>query len=220
MQDLFYILKFWNEVYTPLVSNNEVKHLMILCKIQYSDSDNLTYKTLGPLRRVEYKDLDLFINYLMDRLGIIIDSYSPQSISKIIFTYVIKEGSISNQDRLLLKDLTDKTLPSHDFNKIKLPISMNPSDYGQIVVSSLVDKITRFVVSSNKMIFQIDVSLNNLINKVRILGSSDLTWIDTKISDDCFKREIGKTTIYFLDGEIILQKKELNAKSFRKLKHR
>jgi len=95
---------------------------------------------------------------------------------------------------------------------------MNPSDYGQIIINSVIENFTRFIVSNNKIIFQIDESLDNIVNKVRILGSSDLTWIDTKISDDCFKREIGKTTIYFLDGEIILQKKELNAKSFRKLK--
>ena len=34
-----YVTRFWNEVFLPLVSNNEVKHLMILCKVKYSDSN-------------------------------------------------------------------------------------------------------------------------------------------------------------------------------------
>jgi hypothetical protein len=215
-----YITRFWNEVYASLISNNEEIHLMILCKVQYSDNEDteLGYKTLGPLRRVEFKDKDLFINYLTERLGILIESYNSQSVSKIVFTYVVKEGLISNDDRLLLQDLTNKELASHEFNKIKLPISMNPSDYGKVLGTTVFDKFTRFITTTNKRVFQIDVSLDNLINTVTILGSSDLSWIDTKISNDSFKREIGKSTIYFLDGEIILQKKELNAKSFRRLR--
>ena len=51
---------------------------------------------------------------------------------------------------------------------------------------------------------------------------SDFKWTDTLIADpDCsFKREIGKTTIYFLDGQIILQKLELASKSFKKSRNR
>jgi|SRR5580692_10896413 hypothetical protein len=217
-----YVTRFWNEVFAPLVSNNELKHLMILCKVQYSDNDlnnSSLYKTLGPLRRAEYKDLDLLTDFLCERLGILIDSYNSQTVSKIMFTYIVKEGEISSKDRLLLQDLTDKKLPSHDFNKIKLPISMNPSDYGKVLAKTVIDNMTRFIVTSNKRVFQFDITLDNLINYVTILGSSDLKWIDTKLSDNSFKREIGKTTIYFFDGEIILQKKVLNAKTFRRLRN-
>jgi hypothetical protein len=218
-----YITRFWNEVYAPIVPNNEVKHLMVLCKVQYSGSDSndsRLYKTLGPLRRVGFEDKDLFIDYLVERLGILIESYNPQSISKIVFTYVIKEGGVSTNDRALLQDLTDKDLPVHVFNKIKLPISMNPGDYGKVLVSSIVGGFTRYIVTSNKRIFQIDVSLNKLINNVVILGLSDLRWTDTLLADGTIKREIGKTTLYFLDGEVILQKKELNAKSFKRFRRR
>jgi len=212
-----YISKFWLNVFSPLVKD-EIKHLMILCKIQYSDESN-TYKTLGPLRRVEHKDLDLFIDYLTSRLGILIESYEPNSVSKIIFTYVVRKGEITTSDRVLLQDLSNKDLPFHEFNKIKLPISMNPADYGTLLLSNLMDGFTRFISTTNKRIFQIDVSLDQKINKVTILGTSDLKWIDTKINDSCFKREIGKATLYFFDGELILQKQQLNAKTFRKLKH-
>jgi hypothetical protein len=72
------------------------------------------------------------------------------------------------------------------------------------------DGFTRYICSLNNKIFQIDISLDQTINKVTILGSSDLNWIDVKIDDHSFKREIGKSTIYFLDGEIVLQKLQLN----------
>jgi hypothetical protein len=162
----------------------------------------------------------LLINYFTERLGILIDSYNPQVFSQIVFTYVIKKGEISSDDRLLLQDLSDKSLPYHEFNKIKLPISMNPLDYGTVLTNTIVNNLTRFITTTNKRIFKIDQTLDKMINYVTILGTSDLKWIDTKLSDNSFKREIGKTTIYFLDGEIILQKKELNFKSFRRFRSR
>jgi hypothetical protein len=185
---------------------------MILCKVQYSDTglgNSNSYKTLGPLRRVEHKDLDLFINYLTERLGILIDSYNPTVKSKIIFTYIIKEGEISSSDRLLLQDLSDKKLPFYEFNKIKIPVSMNPSDYGTVLADKVVNNLTRYIITNNKRVFQIDVSLDQMINYVTILGASELKWIDTKLSDYAFKREIGKSTIYFLDGEIIIKKQTI-----------
>ena len=72
------------------------------------------------------------------------------------------------------------------------------------------------IITDNKKVFEIDISLDGLINKVTVLGASDLKWTDTKLSEG-FKREIGKSTIYFMDGEAILRKQLLPAKPFRKL---
>ena len=62
-----------------------------------------------------------------------------------------------------------------------------------------------------------------MVNKVTILGAIDLSWTDTKLANDLgdnttFKREIKKSTIYFIDGEIILRKQILNAKPFKNFK--
>lgn len=160
----------------------------------------------------------MFTSYLSERLGILIDSYQSQTFNKIVFTYVVKEGKITKSDRLLLQDLSDKSIPFHEFNKIKLSISMNPSDYGTILANTIIDNITRVIVTSNKRVYQFDISFDQIINHVTILGSSDLKWIDTKLSDVSFKREIGKTTLYFFDGELMLQKKVLNAKTFKKVR--
>jgi hypothetical protein len=216
-----YVLQFWNEVFdqTNQGPSENVKHLMVLCKVKYSETEvESGYRTLGPLRRVEFKDLDLFIEYLSGRLGILTDSYDSNSISEILFTYIIKQGEVSEKDRLLLQDLSDKEIPFHEFNKISLPVSMDPANYGSIRGKTQIDEDTRYFVRKGNRVYEIDVTLDQLINKVSIVGASDFKWTDTKISDDLFKREIGKATYYFLAGEIVLVKRQIPAKPFSKMR--
>ena len=176
---------------------------------------------MGPLRRVEFSDMELFVAYLTERLSILIDSYESQAIDSLIFTYIVKKGKITSKDRVLLKDTSsNKDLTFHEFNKIKLPISMNPNDYGILLSQSVVDGFNRYITTLNKKVFQIDQTLDLLVNNVTILGGSELKWTDTIVNDDgTFKREIGKSTIYFLDGIALLQKQILAAKAFRRFRH-
>ena len=211
-----FIQKFWNEEYTTIIKDEVKKHLMILVKVEFTD-ETQGYRTLGHLRSVNFNDKDQFIAYLVERLGILNDSYTSISISKITFTYIIKEG-VASGTRTLLKNMDDKVSTTHRFNNINLPITMNPSEYGKILAQTIIDGFTRFIVLNNNKTFQIDVSLDNLINNVTLLGASDLNWVDTFVSDGCFKREIGKSTIYFLEGVEILRKQTLGAKPFRRLK--
>lgn len=213
-----YVSKFWDDVFSTINQND--KHLMVLCKVKYSEAAGATgYRTLGPLRRINFDDKDLFIEYLVGRLGILIESYTSNSVSEIIFTYVIKDGLATNKDRALLEDLSDKEVTFHEFNKIKLPVSMDPADYGSIRGKELIDGYTRYFVRSNNRVYEIDVSLDKLTNKVSIIGSSGLEWIDTKLMEG-FKREVGKATFYFLDGELTLVKRQLPAKPFTRLRNK
>ena len=209
-----FIKRFWDEVYSQ-ISNINNKHLMILVKVQYSDSE-LGYRTLGHLRRVNFEDKNLFIDYIVERLSILNDSYTSLSLSDITFTYIIRDG-LAKETNIQLTELENKNLTWHRFLNLNLPISMNPSEYGIIVSKSNIEGYTRYIVRDIKKIFQIDVSIDQLINNVTLFGVSDLKWTDTKLSD-VFKREINKSTIYFLDGEIILRKQILNAKPFSKVK--
>jgi hypothetical protein len=208
-----YVSKFWHDVYSPIKDNH---HLMLICRLEYSDKE-LGYKTLGPLRRVNYSDKALFIEYLTERLGIIVDSYTSLAISHITFSYIVKKGISTDQDRKLLQDLSENTVTDHRFNNLKLPITMNPAEYGKILTKEILDSFTRYIVTSRNLIFQIDVSLDRLINNVKILGASELSWVDIKLSEG-FKREIGKSTIYFFGGDIVLRKQLLPAKPFKSLK--
>ena len=55
--------------------------------------------------------------------------------------------------------------------------------------------VTRFVVEGSKgHIFVIDQSLDLTNNQVRITGAMDLSWVDTKIEDNLFVRELYKNT--------------------------
>jgi len=66
---------------------------------------------------------------------------------------------------------------------------MDPSAFGTIRGNTTNEKgDTRYFVISkdSDKIYEIDISKNKLINKVTILESSNLTWIDTKINDNYF----------------------------------
>jgi len=141
-------------------------------------------------------------------------------ITEISFTYVIKDGAVSQNERLLLEDISDKDITFHEFNKIKLPVSMNPADYGTIRGETLMGDLTRYFIRKGNKVYEMDVSQDKTINKVSIVGASDLNWVDTKLADDLFKRELGKTTIYFLNGEQVLIKRLIPAAPFTRLKQK
>jgi hypothetical protein len=210
-----FINKFWNEVFSKIIKLDSKQHLMILVKVEITEEQG--YRTLGHLRSVNFNDKDQFINYLVERLSILNDSYTSISISKITFTYIIKEG-LATGTRKLLTNLEDKVFNTHRFNNMNLPVTMNPSEYGEILATFSIEGFTRYIVKNITRTFKIDVSLDNLINNVTLFGVSDLKWIDTFVSDGCFKREIQKSTIYFLDGVEILRKQTITGKPFKNLK--
>lgn len=56
---------------------------------------------------------------------------------------------------------------------------MDPSEFGNLVTKpAIYETFTRYIVNFNKKLFQIDVSLNNLVNQVAVLGASDLKKVD------------------------------------------
>jgi hypothetical protein len=111
-----YINKFWNDVFSQIKSGN---HLWLMCKVNFTEAEQ-GYKTLGHLRRVNFTDKELFIEYLSERLGILSDAYISGSISEITFSYIIQEGLASKKDRQLLQDLTDKPTATHRFNNYNI----------------------------------------------------------------------------------------------------
>jgi len=210
------ITNFWNDIFTSI---KDSKHLMLMVKVEFNEGE-LGYRTLGDLRRVNYSDKELFVEYLQNRLGLLTESYSVQPISKITFSYIIKEG-LTIDNRRLLQDLSDKSLTTHRFNNLNLPITMNPSDYGTVLIDNYIqingESYHRYIVESGTRSYIIDINSDNNVNKVRIQGAADLSWVDTKISEGIFMINIGKSIIYFMGGEKVLRKKLLSAKPFRKV---
>jgi len=217
-----FINNFWSDIFNNI---KDTSYLMLMCKVQFTNEE-MGHRTLGHLRKVNYEDKELFIDYLTERLGLLNDSYMTHSILNISFSYIIKPGKCTDKNRALLQDLSDKNITAHSFNNMKLPISMDPRDYGKVLIlNNLIlenDKlIYRSIVELGTKTFKIDISKDLMVNTVKIQGAADLEWVDTRLSSDIedsttFKREIKKSTIYFMDGVKVLRKQQLNAKPFRK----
>ena len=91
---------------------------------------------------------------------------------------------------------------------------MDPAKFGSVTISMGEGKIKKYFVQNGSKSFVLDVATTT--NKVHLLGAANIKWTDTKISEDTFKREIGKNIFYIRGGEIIVKSKELNAKPFSK----
>ena len=211
-----YINRFWSDIFSKIKNN---KHLMLMCKVQYLNSD-LGYRTLGDLRSVNFDDKELFTNYLVQRLGLLNEEYTTYPVTKISFSFFIKSGlATESKNNLMSPEI--KTSTVHNFNNLSLPITMLPSEYGDIISQSvhIVNdvKINRFIIVNGGRTYQIDSSLDKLVNKVKILDSTGTTWTDTSISEDVIRRDIGKSAIYFMAGVKILRKRVLPSKAFSRL---
>jgi hypothetical protein len=173
------------------------------------------YRSLGHLRCVNHNEQEQFTDYLSERLTYLNESYSSNSLNKIHFSYIVKDGLAPDNSRRLLQPITESKLNFHRFNNLELPVSMVPSDFGAIISISKHETFTRHIVTNGPRIYQIDISLDELVNNVSILGSVQLSWTDTKLTFDVgFKRDIGKSTKYFIDGVNVLNKQVLFSKAF------
>jgi len=82
--------------------------------------------------------------------------------------------------------MNEKVSATHSFNNMNLPVSMDPRDYGTILVDNYVqvdgNSLHRFIVSNGSRTYRIDISDDN-VNHVTILGNIDLSWVDTRVSN-------------------------------------
>jgi hypothetical protein len=121
-----YISKFWDDIFSPLILKGADKHLMVLCKVAYNQPKfdiNPAYRTLGYLKTVNHSDKELYQEYLSNRLDHLNDSYTTNSLSEIMFSYIERKGEATG-NRALLQDVSDKSLTTHRFNNLNLPTNI------------------------------------------------------------------------------------------------
>jgi hypothetical protein len=203
-----YITMFWNDIFSPLVIKGADKYLMIMVKVSFDTPKfDYAFRSLGHLRSVNHSEKEQFTDYLSERLTYLNEAYTSNPINKIHFSYIERDGFAPEDSRRLLQDVSDVKLPYHRFNNLELPVSMNPLDYGVLLASTQFESFTRYIINNGPKNYQIEVSLDGLVNNVTLLGAIDLKWTDTKLPRDIgFMREIGKSTKYFLDGVNVLNK--------------
>lgn len=161
-----------------------------MVKVKYT-SEELGYKTLGDMRRVNFADKALFIEFLFERLGLLEASYSGTPFDLLIIDYIVRDG-VASGDRILLNQPVYQ-VTAHGYNNFNLPLTMNPNEMGEIISQSQVSEvITRYVVKNNTNIFIVDVSEGGKINHVELAGAADIKWVDTEVDFNTFKRVIGK----------------------------
>ncbi len=49
------------------------------------------FATIGTLQRLNVNDLEYYIEYLMERLGIIIEDYEQVKVTRVIFSYASRD---------------------------------------------------------------------------------------------------------------------------------
>lgn len=160
-----YIDKFWTDIFSHIHRDDSPKHLYILCKVLFTERD-MGYRTLGHLVKVNFKDKELYIHYIQERLGLFVDTYKSIPIKSIEFSYIEKLGEIgANEERALFKNESD--LSTHKFNNKNLPISMDPNDYGTIILSNTINNHNsnseeiRYVVTHDLRTYQIEIKKHN-----------------------------------------------------------
>lgn len=209
-----YINTFWSYIFS-VQSNKDNIHFLILCKVQF---DNLETRTLAHMRRVNFSDRELFIEYLVSRLGVLNDNYRDTPIIALTFNYKICDG-LAAGDRMLTKS-EEYTVTKYNYNNMQLPLTINPEDYGTIMMDKDMGKFTRFLIqdSENRWI-QID-QYKNIFgvthNEVHYKAPVDLKYLD-EVTMTGFKRTIGKDTQYIVKGEVVFKEKEIPAKPFNKI---
>jgi hypothetical protein len=114
----------------------------------------------------------------------------------MIFYYTIKKGRAKDKITFDNKDLRYQF-----FNHHKLPVTMNPLEYGKLL-EQIDNKYTIQVNKTNVAI----ITQFNQINEVKFHKEGDLiyTYKDHKIDENTFVRSLDNNKFVFKDNELVL----------------
>jgi len=178
--------------------------------------------TIGKMQKLNKEDKEYYIDYIKYIINIKTEGYNSLSIKSIIFSYGIRDGLAPNKN---IKE--NINIKNQIFYSNKLPISLNPEDYGKIIEK---DENNKYYIRTNskiEIILKQDFIEQNKqklkINKIKYFrnGNLILEWIDREINievPNTFSREIGATTYYYNNGELELKKILKKTGVFKKAK--
>ena len=137
-----FIRKFWQEVYLPLNTQFTGNvHLLLIVKVQKNNGpDDVDFRSLAHQKMVNYQDLDLFTEYLINRVGLLSDSYTVENWDSLIFSYFIQTGKAPETRNLILNNdnknpvfNNKQSSTIYGYNNYNLPIYLFPEDFGVII---------------------------------------------------------------------------------------
>ena len=187
------LTKFWSEIIEVNVSENQ--HILLLFRLQWSDNQ---FVTIGNLQRLNLEDKDYFLDFILDEIKNRGDYYLESSIISVVFSYGIRDG------RTIEKQFNTKT-QFHNYQHHKLPITMNPLEYGKLITQIG----NEYIIQINKTNV-VKIIQEGITNKVELFRSGILTyiWTDARIDDNTFSRILGRKEFIFKNNELFLFKTE------------
>jgi hypothetical protein len=136
--------------------------------------------------------------------------YKTNSIQSMIFSYNIKKGR--SKEKVSLDNLN---LRYQDFQHHKLPISMNPLKYGLLINK----KDNEFTIQINDTNLALIIQEENKnIVKIFRKGVKVYEYIDIKINDSTFIRELLNKKFTFINNELALLTIDKKVKFIKSLK--
>jgi hypothetical protein len=133
--------------------------------------------------------------------------YHEQTIKSIVFTYAVRDGKA-------LPKTFITNIQYHNYQHHNLPITMNPLEYGKLLVKFE----DTYIIQVNDKNVAI-IRHKDTENQVKFYKSGELTYqyIDKKVDETTFIRSIGKKEYIFKNNELILFKVEKQSKFIKPL---
>jgi DNA polymerase type B, organellar and viral len=197
--------KFWKDIQSGFNDNN---YLFILFKIKYVNGE---FVTIGKLQKLNLADKNWYINWIIDNMEFKSEYYNETQIESLIFSYGFKKGANPNKNE---SKPTENTMLIND---IRLPISLNPEDYGKLINKIVLnDSDVYFLQSGNNIAITLrKFKEYNLVEFFKN-GNCLINFRDEIISENKFVRVINNKKYYFEDGKQFLFTNEIKNKFIAK----
>lgn len=124
------------------------------------------------MQRLNIEDKEFLLNFLVEEMEDKSEYYKTTNMIAMIFSYTIKKGRA--KDKVILEKIN---LQFQDYQHHKLPITMNPLEYGKLIDQT----DSKYIVQVNETnIVKIEQKEN--LNQVKFFRKGELRYefIDTK----------------------------------------
>jgi hypothetical protein len=212
------INKFWSD---KIKDASETDHyLLFMFRVRLVNDD---IKTLTKLQKIRLSNKEALKSYISLKSFILKEIYSDLPIKSIVISWGIREFK---KLKLEFKDSLEETPNNtsfHYFNKIKIPISTNISDYGHILLDT--PNAKNIKVGNLKGVFLNIIIEEREGNKYHLIdyikhGKKVISFEDKIISidDDKLIRTIGSTIIEYENKDITFIKSVKKATKIKPIK--
>ena len=183
--------RFWMDIMENKVSENQ--HIWLLFRLQWANGE---YVTIGKLQKLNKTDKEYLLNYILNMMEDKSEYYISTEMISMIFSYNIRKGLA--KDKI---ELTSSKIQFQDYQHHKLPITMNPLEYGKLITQYNKEYIMQ-ITDTNIVI----ITKHDTHNEVKFFRKGELIYeyVDHFINSKTFTRTISNKKYTFINNELIL----------------